>query len=92
MASNRKITDIFKVAQKKDKSSSDVSSVSTTSTSTAEPEEVPSSSAASTVLPYRPPKSFTFPKTKIGDRSRSCQHQWFDEFPWLHYDTRYIYD
>ena len=24
----------------------------------------------------------------IGNRERPCQHQWFDEFKWLHYDIR----
>ena len=38
-------------------------------------------------IPHHPPKSFVFPKTKTGLRTRSCQHQWFDQFRWLHYDV-----
>ena len=39
--------------------------------------------------PFHPTKDFIFPKTKIGNRDRACQHQWFENFPWLHYDERY---
>ena len=35
---------------------------------------------------FRPDKSFKFPKTTIGNRDRGCQHQWFEDFKWLHYD------
>ena len=35
---------------------------------------------------FRPDKSFKFPKTTIGNRNRRCQHQWFEDFKWLHYD------
>ena len=40
--------------------------------------------------PFHPPKAYVFPKTRIGDRDRSCQQHWFNDFPWLHYDERYI--
>ena len=34
-----------------------------------------------------PSKDFVFPKTKFGSRNTgSCQHIWFDNYPWLHYD------
>ena len=36
--------------------------------------------------PNQPPSTFKFPVTKIGDRNRSCQSKWFEEFGWLHYD------
>ena len=38
---------------------------------------------------FRPPSNFSFPKTKVGSRLRSCQYQWFDQYRWLHYDTKY---
>ena len=37
-----------------------------------------------------PPKHYIFPKTRIGARERSCLQHWFKDFPWLHYDKRYI--
>ena len=37
--------------------------------------------------PYHPLKNFLFPKTRFGSRNRSCQHSWFDNYPWLHYGT-----
>ena len=37
--------------------------------------------------PHHPSKDFMFPKTKFGSRNpRFCQHNWFDNYPWLHYD------
>ena len=35
---------------------------------------------------FHPDKSFKFPKTTIRNRNRRCQHQWFEDFKWLHYD------
>ena len=40
---------------------------------------------------FHPPKHYVFPKTRIADRDRSCQQHWFKDFPWLHYDERYIF-
>ena len=37
---------------------------------------------------YCPPKDFLFPKTTFGTRNRSCQHKWFETYPWLHYDIK----
>ena len=37
---------------------------------------------------YRQKADFRFPKRIIGNRERPCQHQWFDEFKWFHYDIR----
>ena len=37
---------------------------------------------------YRPPKSYAFPKTALGNRERPCQYQWFEDNKWLHYDER----
>ena len=37
---------------------------------------------------YRPPKSCGFPKTRIGNRERPCQYQWFKYYKWLPYDER----
>ena len=38
---------------------------------------------------FQPNKNYTFPKTLIGKRERSCQANWFEKFSWLHYDKRY---
>ena len=38
--------------------------------------------------PFHPPNDYIFPKTKSGDRLRSCQAHWFKQFPWLHYDEK----
>ena len=37
---------------------------------------------------FHPPKSFTFPKQQTGKQFRSCHHNWFYDFPWLHYDQQ----
>ena len=86
---------MFPTARKKDSDSVepiDASSSSTTADNVTQPE--PSSATTTTVsassatqIPYRPSKSFAFPKTKVGERNRSCQHIWFEQFPWLRYDT-----
>ena len=34
---------------------------------------------------YRPPKSYAFPKTAIGNQEQPCQYQWFEDYKWLHY-------
>ena len=51
-----------------------------------------SSSTSKTIKPtkitrFRPNENFKFPGTKIGERRRRCQHQWFDDFKWLHYNN-----
>ena len=79
---NRKITDMISV----EKSNKSLSS------NPVEPSSSQCSQSLSDVppvreLPYRPSKSFIFPKTKVWERNRSCQHQWFEQIPWLHYDT-----
>ena len=38
--------------------------------------------------PFHPPNDYIFPKTKSGDRLRSCQAHWFKQFPWLYYDEK----
>ena len=38
--------------------------------------------------PFYPVSTFQFPKKKCGNRERPCQANWFQKFPWLHYDTR----
>ena len=36
---------------------------------------------------YHPSKDFVFPETKFGSRNpQFCQHNWFDNYLWLHYD------
>ena len=41
--------------------------------------------------PYHPSKDFAFPKSKLGSRNpRSCKHNWFDNYPWIHYDIEKI--
>ena len=86
---NRKITDLFSAVNKNTNSSSSDSTKSATGSS-AEPPTVPENVSHNLNGDFlcRPTKTFTFPKTKIGDRNRSCQHQWFEQFPWLIYDTK----
>ena len=36
--------------------------------------------------PFCPPSSFKFPTRRYGARDRSCQHSWFKDFDFLHYD------
>ena len=38
--------------------------------------------------PFHPTKDYVFPKSRFGNRDRSCQHHWFKDFSWLHYDER----
>ena len=40
---------------------------------------------------FHPPKHYVIPKTKIGARDRSCHHNWFKDFPWLHYEKGKIH-
>lgn len=47
----------------------------------------PSKTFAGSELQYRPQENFDFPKTVSGKQQRSCQHKWFSDFPWLHYDS-----
>ena len=35
---------------------------------------------------FKPDKRYSFPFTLFGERLRSCQAGWFDEYQWLHYD------
>ena len=49
---------------------------------------VNSSASSGLSCQYRPPKSFIFPKTTFGNRERRCQHQWFEDYNWLHYDEK----
>ena len=39
---------------------------------------------------YHHDKKIQFPKSTIGKRERCCccQHQWFEDFKWLHYDIK----
>ena len=39
-------------------------------------------------MQYRPSDKFDFPKTKAGGQERKCQSQWFQKFPWLHYNKK----
>ena len=34
---------------------------------------------------YHPPENFAFPKSVVG-KQRSCKHDWFKKFTWLHCD------
>ena len=87
---NRKITDLFSAVTKNTKPSSSLDSTESATGSSAETTTL--SENVSHVLNEdflcRPPKTFTFPKTIIGGRNRSCQHQWFIQFPWLIYETK----
>lgn len=38
--------------------------------------------------PFHPPADYFFPKSKSGDKLRSCQAHWFKKFSWLHYDEK----
>ncbi|XP_063691532.1 zinc finger MYM-type protein 1-like [Bolinopsis microptera] len=44
--------------------------------------------AVSTIKQHTPKDSFIFPKSTSNSGNRSCQHQYFKEFPWLHYDVK----
>ena len=44
--------------------------------------------ASTNLEQYHPSARFYFPKTLIGNRERHCQHQWFYNFNWLHYDVK----
>ena len=35
---------------------------------------------------FKPDKSYSFPSTLFGEKSRSCQGKWFEEYQWLHFD------
>ena len=35
---------------------------------------------------FQPPSNFSFPKSKVGTRTRSCHYHWFTKYQWLHYD------
>ncbi len=37
--------------------------------------------------PFHPARNFAFPKKTFGARERSCQSQWFVDYPFLHYDV-----
>jgi len=41
-----------------------------------------------TVIQFRPDKDYEFPRSTFGKRERRCQHQWFQDFSWLHYDAK----
>lgn len=86
---NRKITDLFSAVNN---SSSSVFTKSATGSSAETPTVPEVAENVSKNLNEdslcRPAKTFTFPKTKIGERNRSCQHKWFEQFPWLIYDTK----
>ena len=100
---NRKITDIFLPKSKNNSKQIATSSTNAITSAQAKPTESSSSQSLLDVssqvnqlelsgeIPFRPPKSFVFPKTKVGDRNRSCQHQWFEKFPWLHYDSTLVF-
>ena len=45
-------------------------------------------SMSASLAQYCPQESFQFPKSLIGKRELRCQHQWFNQFKWLHYDAR----
>ena len=38
--------------------------------------------------PFHPQTEYVFPKSRSGDKLRSCQAHWFIKFPWLHYDEK----
>ena len=41
------------------------------------------------VKQYHPPSNFKFPSKKIGKWNRSCKHDYFEKWKWLHY-TGYL--
>ena len=45
------------------------------------------SATISETEPFHPGRKFIFPKRRFGARERSCQAQWFIDFPFLHYDV-----
>ena len=36
---------------------------------------------------FHPPKTYVFPKTKIGSRERPFHAHWCEDYPWLHYNA-----
>ena len=38
--------------------------------------------------PFHPDEHFPFLNSRIGSQNRSCQYQWFRQYPWLDYDIR----
>lgn len=87
---NRKIKDIF-APKSKGNSNKDIVTTTTTDVSSSSSSFKSNQSESGGEIPFRPHKSFVFPKTKIGERNRSCQHQWFEKFPWLHYDSTLVF-
>jgi len=81
MANKQSITDFFPKRQRDDKSPSGSVTSVTSNQSVALPPQ-----ADININPHRPPKTLVFPKVMVGGRKRSCQHYWFDRFPWLLYD------
>ena len=54
---------------------------------------IPGESSSKVTLdsqPFHSASSFQFPKKKFGNQERPCQANWFQMFPWLHYDTRLV--
>ena len=39
---------------------------------------------------FHPPKNYVLQKTRIEARDQLCQQHWFEDFPWIHYDERYM--
>ena len=73
-----------------DKSETSASSTTTDNPSspvTANASQAPSSCEPpnSTNKPFHPDRTFMFPSTLVQKQQRSCQHNWFEKYPWLDY-------
>ena len=51
------------------------------------PQKADSASTSQVTLLPNQPKDFKFPVSTFGNKRRSCQASWFQDFPWLHYDA-----
>lgn len=88
----KSITQFFKTNQKqynceKQQTSTATSHTTRPTTHTTQPTTAQTDGIKITEL-FHPPADYIFPKTKSGDKLRSCQPQWFEKFPWLHYDEK----
>ena len=86
---SKKLTEFFTVIKKKNTAERDETRNNEHTTAANSTPDEPSVEICD--KPFHPPENYTFPKSNIGKRERSCQASWFAKFPWLHYDERYMY-
>ena len=88
MASKRTITSFFQTSKKSkiDNGSQNTSDNLPNNTVLSDVSREEPCSSLMSKEQFIPQRNFKFPEKKFGKFSRSCQHQWFLDFPWLHYD------